>query len=161
MPRKSPVLVPLATFAKERNRSKFALEGFTESVANEVIPDWNIRFMILEPAGTSTEFAKGIMIDGALHPAYDVPNGPTRQLTAYVKDPEMAKSWADPNVVAEVVFEVVGRSDMPLRLVTGSDGYDLMVNVEDNRKKELERWAEVSRSCSSVQQSEGVAWLKK
>lgn len=31
------------------NCSKFAVEGFTESFAKEMHPDWNINFLIIEP----------------------------------------------------------------------------------------------------------------
>ena len=139
--------------------SKWALEGFTEAMAKEVNPEWNIRFLILEPGGTKTEFAKGSMVFGANHPAYTSPSCPTRQLQAYMADPESQKNWSDPALVAKALFEVVGQKDMPLRLVTGADAYALLKGTEDARIQELERWKDLSESCSTADQAAKVAFL--
>jgi hypothetical protein len=130
-------------------------------MATEVHPDWNIKFLILEPSGTKTEFAKGSMVIAANHPAYTDPTSPTRQLQTYISDPENQKYWADPAVIAKTLFEVVGQKDMPLRLVTGADGYALVKGVEDSRIQELERWKDLSESCSSAEQATKVAFLSK
>jgi hypothetical protein len=130
-------------------------------MAKEVHPEWNIKFLLLEPGGTRTEFAKGSMVIAAEHPAYADPSSPTRQLQAYVSNPESQKYWADPTLVAKALFEVVGRKDMPLRLVTGADGYALAKGFEDARIEELERWKDLSESCSSAEQAAKVAFLNK
>jgi NAD(P)-dependent dehydrogenase (short-subunit alcohol dehydrogenase family) len=140
---------------------KWALEGFTEAMAKEVHPDWNIKFLILEPGGTKTEFAKGSMVIAASHPAYTDPSSPTRQLEKYLADGESLKYWADPALVAKALFEVVGRNDMPLRLVTGADGYALIRGIEDARVKEVEQWKDLSESCSSMEQATKVAFLQE
>lgn len=123
------------------------------------MPQWNIRFMILEPGGTRTEFASS-MKDGTRHAAYP-DDAPGRQLRAYAANAEVVNSWADPAVVAKTVFEVVGRSDMPLRLVTGGSGFDLVKGLEDARREELERWKEVSQSCVDRRESDSLAFLQK
>lgn len=129
-------------------------------MAKEVCPDWNIRFLILEPGGTKTEFAKGSMVIAANHPAYADPSSPTRQLQAYIADPKSQESWADPKLVAKALFEVVGRKEMPLRLVTGSDGYALIKDIEEARLKELQDWKDLSMSCSSADQAARFAFLE-
>lgn len=140
---------------------KWALEGFTEAMSKEVHPDWHIKFLILEPCGTKTEFAKGSMVLAAYHPAYADPSCPTRQLQAYMLDPESQKDWADPATVAKALFEVVGRKDMPLRLVTGADGYALVKGIEEARLKEVEDWKDLTVSCSSMEQAASVAFLQQ
>ncbi|TVY85726.1 putative oxidoreductase, partial [Lachnellula willkommii] len=47
---------------------KFAVEGFSESVAREMHPDWNINFCIVEPAGVKTEFEGHSKARTAPHP---------------------------------------------------------------------------------------------
>jgi hypothetical protein len=130
-------------------------------MAKEVRPDWNIKFLILEPAATKTEFAKGSMVIAANHPAYADPSSPTRQLEKYLADGESQKYWADPALVAKALFEVVGRKDMPLRLVTGADGYALIKDIEDARIKEMERWKDLTQSCSSADQATKVSFLQE
>lgn len=128
-------------------------------MAKEVCPEWNIKFLILEPSGTKTEFAKGSLVVAANHPAYADPSSPTRQLQAYMMSPENQKHWDDPTLVAKAVLDIVGRKDMPLRLVTGAGGYALVKGVEEARLQELEAWKEVSESCSSAEQAAKVAFL--
>lgn len=37
------------------NVSFSALEGFTEAVSKEMLPEWNIKAVIVEPGGFQTE----------------------------------------------------------------------------------------------------------
>ena len=89
--------------------SKFGLEGFTEAVAKEMHPDWNIHFMIVEPGGMKTEFSGSGFVQGARHPAYLDPSGPYNQLAAYMADPKSRDGWADPAVVARVTVDTIAR----------------------------------------------------
>lgn len=43
------------------NSSKWAVEGFTEAVSQEVKPEWNIKLTCIEPGGFRTEWAGGSM----------------------------------------------------------------------------------------------------
>ncbi|KAJ5614485.1 NAD(P)-binding protein [Penicillium herquei] len=54
--------------------SKFALEGFTKSVAKELRPEWNIHFLIASPGGMRTNFAQSSLNSPPRHPAYDSPD---------------------------------------------------------------------------------------
>ena len=137
------------------------MEGFTEAMSKEVLPHWNISFLLLEPGGTRTEYAKGSMVIAAKHPTYTDPGYPTRQLEAYVQDPDNQRTWADPALVAKALFDVVGHKEMPLRLVTGADGFALVKGVEEARALELHRWKDVSESCSSAEQATDLAFLHK
>ncbi|KAJ6622726.1 hypothetical protein B0H10DRAFT_2012554, partial [Mycena sp. CBHHK59/15] len=51
------------------NASKFALEGFTQSLVREMLPEWNIRGLIIEPGGFESEWVKG-SIQTSLPAAY-------------------------------------------------------------------------------------------
>ncbi|TBR43849.1 SDR family oxidoreductase [Marinomonas agarivorans] len=41
--------------------AKFALEGYTESLASYIEPNFNIRFTVVEPGGIRTEFANNVL----------------------------------------------------------------------------------------------------
>ena len=40
--------------------SKWAVEGFTETLSKEVKPEWGIKFTCIEPGGFRTDWASGL-----------------------------------------------------------------------------------------------------
>ncbi|RFU28511.1 hypothetical protein B7463_g7826, partial [Scytalidium lignicola] len=120
------------------NASKFAIEGFTEGLSKEVNPDWNIRFLIIEPGGMRSQFVANI--DGiARHPAYTDLSCPTNQLRVFLDTPEMKAGFAHPDRVAEIVFEASGMSGLPLRLPVGGDAWGMIKRKVDKMQTELEK----------------------
>ena len=51
--------------------SKWAVEGFTEAIAQEVKPEWGIKFTCIEPGGFRTDWAGRSMDFGEKETAYD------------------------------------------------------------------------------------------
>lgn len=141
--------------------SKFALEGFTESLAREMFPEWNIRFLILEPGGTATEFAKGGLKKPERHPAYASPEGPTSQLAQYLSMPNLDADWALPGDLAKTVLEVLEKGDIPLRLPMGGDAWGMIKADVEATAGELEKWKNVSLSVerAGVDQNSNVSFL--
>lgn len=153
--------MPLTYF---RKCSKFALEGATEAIAKEVHPDWNIKFLILEPGGIKTEYAGTSMVHIERHPAYAGPDFAATQLFNYLKDPIASANWGEAADVARVVFNVVshkGDRALPMRLPMGSDAYGLIVAETEVVAKELAAWKTESLSISSEAQLKSVDFLKK
>ncbi len=140
--------------------SKFAMEGFTESLSKEMFPEWNIRFLILEPGGVKTEFASGMRYSER-HPAYLDPKGPTNQLIAYIQTPGVQDTWGDAELVVKALVKVVASDDIPFRLPMGSDAWGLMKAEIQGIDKELEKWKSVSQSSSGREQMESVKFLEK
>ncbi|KAH7019599.1 short-chain dehydrogenase/reductase-like protein SDR [Ilyonectria destructans] len=104
--------------------SKFAVEGYTESLSKEMRADWNIHFCIIEPGGTKTNFAGDSMAWLSPHPAYKAPDTPTRLLEGYVKSPDMQATWAPSEHVAAAMYQVVARKQaIPLRFPTGAQAW--------------------------------------
>ncbi|KAH9895900.1 NAD-P-binding protein [Cubamyces lactineus] len=60
--------------------SKFALEGFSESLAKELDPAWNIKVVFVEPGAFKTSVLEKNMIVAPLHPAYTNPALPGSQV---------------------------------------------------------------------------------
>ncbi|KAI0145602.1 NAD(P)-binding protein [Xylariaceae sp. FL1272] len=120
--------------------AKFGLEGFTESLSKEVRPDWNIHFCLIEPGGTSTNYAnKGAMDFLPPHAAYMAPDCPTRILEGYVFNPEMQKTWTPAERVAGAMYQVVAREKpMPVRLPLTQGAWDVVKNEVAAVEKELE-----------------------
>ncbi len=140
--------------------SKFALEGFTESVAKEMFLEWNIRFLILEPGGVKTEYVSSLKMSQR-HPAYLDSKGPTSQLLAYLQTPSVQDTWSDPVLVVQAVVKVVASNDIPLRLPMGSDAWGMMKWEVEALEKLLEKWKSVSESSSDRQLLETVQFLKR
>ncbi|KAI6254209.1 hypothetical protein MCOR19_009259 [Pyricularia oryzae] len=128
--------------------SKFALEGFTETFAKEVHPDWNIHFCLAEPGGVATAFADNRKF-GVPHPAYQAPGTPTREFEAWAQNlSDMGFSTAEGT--AKAIIEAVhgakegARGRIPLRLPTGSDSFHMIKSEVDNIAANLNEFQQVS-----------------
>ncbi|KAF4625131.1 hypothetical protein G7Y89_g13038 [Cudoniella acicularis] len=111
--------------------SKFAVEGFSESVAREMHPDWNINilcsppstvnFCIVEPSGVKTNFEGHSKAHTKPHPAYAADDMPSRKLETYVnKGIKSGVGMMEPSAVAETIFTIASRGErVPLRLPLG------------------------------------------
>ncbi|TDZ23964.1 putative oxidoreductase [Colletotrichum orbiculare MAFF 240422] len=128
--------------------SKFAVEGFTESLSKETRPEWNIHFCIVEPGGTKTNFATGGMAWLSPHPAYSAPDTPSRLLEGYVKSPEMQETWVPSENVAAAMYEIVARKRaIPQRFPTGVPAWTVIKAKSEEVGKGLD---EIKDLCFSV-----------
>jgi NAD(P)-dependent dehydrogenase (short-subunit alcohol dehydrogenase family) len=144
--------------------SKFALEGATETIAKEMLPEWNIKFLILEPGGIKTEYAGSSMVYIDRHPAYAGPDSATSQLLAYLANPETSANWGDAAAVARVLIDAVshqGDRALPLRLPMGSEAYAMIVAENEAVVKDITAWKTESESVSKRAQLDSVAFLRK
>jgi NAD(P)-dependent dehydrogenase (short-subunit alcohol dehydrogenase family) len=145
--------------------SKFALEGFTESLANEVPEEWGIHFLCVEPGGVKTKYAEtsteGFEAEKRHH-AYKDPTLPTNVLLKYKESPQATANWAEPEKVAEVMYGYVERGgEMGLRLPLGSDSWGMQKRAMEEGIGELERLKEVSCSTSGQDQLSSIDFLRK
>ncbi|KAF7538518.1 hypothetical protein G7054_g2928 [Neopestalotiopsis clavispora] len=85
--------------------SKFAVEGWSESFARELHPDWNINICIVEPGGVKTEFERGSKKYTKIHEDYDGADMPARQLAAWVKKGIASGAGGVPaSAIADVLY---------------------------------------------------------
>jgi short-subunit dehydrogenase len=144
--------------------SKFAVEGWTEAFAKEMHPDWNIKFLILEPGGIKTEFTKGSMEFTTPHPAYKDPSSPARILEKYIREGGVDAQSSTPERVAEVVFDVIVKRDeraLPLRLPLGVDSYGMIIAKLHHTEKDMIEWKDVSESAMDEETRRVAAsWAK-
>jgi NAD(P)-dependent dehydrogenase (short-subunit alcohol dehydrogenase family) len=97
--------------------TKFALEGLTETLRDEVA-GFGIRTLIVEPGAFRTGlFRPASAYESAEMPEYADTVGPTR---AYLHDNHLAQP-GDPAKAADAIIAAVDCDDPPLRLVLGSD----------------------------------------
>jgi NAD(P)-dependent dehydrogenase (short-subunit alcohol dehydrogenase family) len=100
--------------------TKWGIEGFVESVAQEVA-NFGIGMTIVEPGGARTEFRYGSAKVATLMPEYDA-----TPAHAFLKmlDPANGLAPGDPARMATRIIESVDVEPAPLRLVLGSQALE-------------------------------------
>lgn len=94
--------------------TKFGIEGFCESVAQEVA-QFNIGITIVEPGGARTEFRYGSAKVANLMPEYESCHAFLNML-----NPANGLAPGDPVRMATRIIESVDKNPAPLRMVLGS-----------------------------------------
>jgi NAD(P)-dependent dehydrogenase (short-subunit alcohol dehydrogenase family) len=122
--------------------SKFALEGFSETLGKEV-RGLGIWVTAVEPGGFRTDWAGRSMVraERAL-PDYDAVFEPIR-VARYARDGRQA---GDPRKAAEAILVLVASNRPPLHLLLGSDAVGWAREKLDLLDAEFREWESVSRS---------------
>lgn len=118
--------------------SKFALEGFSEALAQEAA-HFGIKVSIVEPGGYWTNLYLKMSFT-TQNKEYDS----LREKLAQQNSTESVDS--DPKLAAEAIMKLVNSENPPLRLVLGSLVYDLAVENAEKRIFTWKEWESVSRS---------------
>lgn len=126
--------------------SKFALEGFAESVSKELKPEWGIHICNVEPGGVQTKYAtSSLRLIEPRHPAYA--GGLTDAMLGFINNRELHKVFARPEDIAVAMCEIVGGGkEIPMRVSLGSDSYGLIKQKLEKQMEDLEKYKELS--CS-------------
>ncbi|KAJ9136553.1 Short-chain dehydrogenase/reductase-like protein SDR [Pleurostoma richardsiae] len=125
---------------------KFAVEGWSESVAREMHPDWNINFCIVEPSGVKTNFEGHSKAHTKPHPAYMADDMPARKLEAFVgQGIKKGVGMLEPSEVAEAIYKIASRGEqVPLRLPLGPTAWKLAKMKFEGLLKDLDAVKEIS-----------------
>jgi NAD(P)-dependent dehydrogenase (short-subunit alcohol dehydrogenase family) len=124
--------------------SKFALEGWSEALREEVKP-LGIKVTIVEPGAFRTEFAgsKNMQPEKRLD-AYRAVIAPVE---AYLYGSD-GKQPGDPRKAAEAIVAVVESDDPPLRLLLGSDAIALWEKKQTSLMAELAKWRKIGEKTA-------------
>jgi NAD(P)-dependent dehydrogenase (short-subunit alcohol dehydrogenase family) len=124
--------------------TKFALEGLTQTLHDEVAP-FGIRTMIVEPGAFRTGlFRPGAAYESAEMPEYAEIVGPTRD---YVRNGHLAQP-GDPAKAAAAIIDALDSDEPPLRLVLGADALGNIGGRLEAMRKELERWRSLGEATA-------------
>ena len=122
--------------------AKWAVGGFTESLAQEVAP-FGVKVCALEPGGIRTNWgtrASQGMPD--LLPEYEPSVGAfAERIKSY-----WGQETGDPRKMAQVILRLADSDTLPAHLLLGSDAVQFTAQAEATRAAEAERWREVSVS---------------
>lgn len=116
--------------------SKFALEGMSEALAQELAP-FGVKTTIVEPGGYWTDLYRS-----GMHM--------TEPLEAYASlreggDEESVDS--DPRLAAEAVLTLVETDEPPLRIILGGAMLDAAIHITRGRIETWQQWEDVSRAA--------------
>ncbi|MCJ1382358.1 hypothetical protein MMC17_005471 [Xylographa soralifera] len=121
--------------------SKWAVEGFTEAISQEVKPEWNIHFTCIEPGGFRTDWAgRSMAFADERHPAYDHINAKEAM------GKRNGKQAGDPKKGARAMYELAVMKDPPLRVVIGSDAYQGVMSKLETYKENYTKYEKLSNS---------------
>jgi NAD(P)-dependent dehydrogenase (short-subunit alcohol dehydrogenase family) len=125
--------------------SKFALEGMSQVLAQEVKP-LGIKVTIVEPGVFRTDFLESSSIHNAdaLIPDYAGTSGKT---IAYL-DQLSGRQQGDPVKAAEAIIQAVESENPPLQLLLGSDALTRATDRFEERAKEIAEWKAVTVGTS-------------
>ncbi len=119
--------------------SKFALEGASEALAQEVAP-FGIKTMIVEPGAFRTEFAGDALKHMPKIEAYDAIVGGTRDFAKGMDGTQEG----DPKKAAAAIDKALKAENTPLRLQLGEDAVNAVKEHAEHLIKELEDWRAVA-----------------
>ncbi|GAB3092640.1 oxidoreductase [Lysobacter terrae] len=120
--------------------AKWAVSGFTESLAQETAP-FGVKVVSLEPAAIRTNWGtRATQQRPAMMPDYEPSVG------AAIKS--MEGLWGnepiDPERIAQIVLRLANANDVPAHLLLGSSARNYYTMVEGHRASEAARWQDVS-----------------
>ncbi len=98
------------------NATKFALEGWSESMTYELSP-FGIQVKTVAPGGISTDFISRSLVLSK-HEAY---TQQVEKVTAVLTDPKRQAKYSTPEEIAEVVYEAATDGKSQLRYVAGKN----------------------------------------
>ena len=123
--------------------AKFALEGLSEALADEVAPH-GIQTLVVEPGA----FRTGLM-GSRFHRS--------REIDAYAATVGQARGWleqadgiqpGDPRKAVAAILAALDAPDPPLRLVLGADAVDAIRAKHERLRADLDGWEAVSRNTA-------------
>jgi NAD(P)-dependent dehydrogenase (short-subunit alcohol dehydrogenase family) len=122
--------------------AKWAVGGFTESLAQEVAP-FGVKMCALEPGGMRTNWGvRANKETPVLLPEYEPSVGTVvKALASY-----WGNEISDPAKVAQLILRLADSNNLPAHLLIGSDAVEFAGQAETTRAAEAKRWREVSVS---------------
>jgi NAD(P)-dependent dehydrogenase (short-subunit alcohol dehydrogenase family) len=120
--------------------TKFALEGLSEALADEVRP-LGIKVLIVEPGAFRTELFGNISASAPISD-YAGTVGETRHMI----EVSAGTQPGDPVKAAAAMLTALDAPDTPLRLPLGDDAVDAILGHLDRTRAELATWEELARN---------------
>jgi NAD(P)-dependent dehydrogenase (short-subunit alcohol dehydrogenase family) len=131
--------------------TKFAMHGFTESLAEEAKP-FGIHATVVSPGYFRTNFLADSSLSVPKNPIADYEN--VREVERLHKDAINFNQPGDPEKAADVMIAVAVLKNPPVHLFLGQDAYNLAAQKMESVKKDLEL---MKASATATQFEEAMA----
>jgi NAD(P)-dependent dehydrogenase (short-subunit alcohol dehydrogenase family) len=119
--------------------SKWALEGISESLAQEVAP-FGIKVTLVEPGGFATDWAGS----SAVHATPQSPYEPMRQAMAEARRSHPSATPGDPAASGPALLTIVDAEQPPLRVFFGTSPTVIVPGLYQSRLDTWEQWKDVA-----------------
>lgn len=123
--------------------SKFAIEGFSESLAQE-IASFGIKLTLVEPGAFRTDFLDSRMLKVGTRALDDYREFRTKALAVF--EARNHRQIGDPDKLGLAVVKLVAQDEPPLRFVAGADAVQVVEDKLAFVATELSHWRELSIS---------------
>jgi NAD(P)-dependent dehydrogenase (short-subunit alcohol dehydrogenase family) len=125
--------------------SKWALEGFSETLRHEVEP-FGIKVLMVEPSGFRTDWAGSSMDRAKPIDAYQEIDTIAKRRSAQQADNNGSQA-GNPELAAQALLDTLDRDDPPFRLLLGNLAYDTAIDRYESRLKEFHAGEQVARGA--------------
>ncbi|GAA1056929.1 short-chain dehydrogenase/reductase [Agromyces luteolus] len=119
--------------------SKWALEGLSESLAQEVA-GFGIKVTLVEPGSYATDWAGSSAVHATQMPAYD----PLRQAMAERMKASSGQATGDPAAAGPALLKIVDAEQPPLRVLFGTAPTQIARHLYQQRLETWDQWKLVS-----------------
>jgi NAD(P)-dependent dehydrogenase (short-subunit alcohol dehydrogenase family) len=123
--------------------SKFAIEGFSESLAQE-IADFGIRLTIVEPGAFRTDFLDSRALQLGTVPLTDYDE--FRKSTQAIFEARNHLQAGDPRKLGQLLVQLANEAHPPLRFVAGVDALKVVDDKLHSVAAEVQEWRHLSAS---------------
>jgi NAD(P)-dependent dehydrogenase (short-subunit alcohol dehydrogenase family) len=118
------------------NASKFAVEGLSETLAQEV-KRFGINVTLVEPNQYATDWAGASASATTALPVYD-------GVRTWLQEAMTEESIGIPEATTPAILQLIDSDNPPLRLLLGNQGQGWIRQVNEGRYAEWDAWQEVS-----------------
>jgi NAD(P)-dependent dehydrogenase (short-subunit alcohol dehydrogenase family) len=126
--------------------SKWALEGFSQSLSQEVA-EFGIKVTLIEPAGYSTDWSGPSAKHSTTLPVYD----PVRDAAAKARSQRFTAP-GNPAATRDAILQVVDSDNPPLRLFLGESPLRIAVADYGSRLATWAQWQQVAAAAQGTQE---------
>jgi NAD(P)-dependent dehydrogenase (short-subunit alcohol dehydrogenase family) len=123
--------------------SKFAVEGFSESLAQEVAA-FGIQVTIVEPGFFRTDFLEPTSVKHGSVPIADYAEASAALKGFY--DGRSRNQAGDPAKLGQALVTLVNAPQQPVRWAAGSDGFSIVQSKINSLQAELDAWKNLTLS---------------
>jgi NAD(P)-dependent dehydrogenase (short-subunit alcohol dehydrogenase family) len=125
--------------------SKWALEGFSETLRQEVEP-FGVKVLMVEPSGFRTDWAGSSMDRAEPIDAYQRIEAIAARRSGQQQENNGSQP-GNPDLAAQALLETLDREDPPFRLLLGNIAYDVAVDRYQSRLEEFRAGEQAARGA--------------